>query len=120
MAYENVINLENLKAHMMFTLYFDNGHTEEEALQVGESEDIENIMKLFINSMWEELFPDQYDPIEFNYATFNGISFSNSDKNDVTMQIYGPYLQGSCRLDLSSLADKNAEKLKRIREIVAE
>ena len=102
--------------HTMFTFYFTNEYTEE-ALEIGEDEDIEYIMKLFINSKWEELFPNQYHPLEFNYATFNGISFSNNDKNNVIMQIYGPYLRGSCRLDLSSLADKNAEKLKRIREI---
>lgn len=58
--------------------------------------------------------------MEFEWATFNGISFVNDDDNRIGMQIYGNYKQGSCRLDLRSLADKNADKLKRIREIAAE
>ncbi|MBG9732220.1 hypothetical protein ABD87_22615 [Lysinibacillus sphaericus] len=117
MAIENVISLENITAYMMFTVVLENGQTEEQSLEVNCAEEIEGFMKLFISEKWDELFNDSYDPEEFSYAYFNGFSFINNDKNRVSMQIYGTYKQGSCMLDLNALADKNAEKLKKIREI---
>lgn len=119
MAVENVIELTNIKAYLMFTINNDHGE-DEVSVEVGCAEDIENMMQLFFKERWEELFEDDYDRMEFEWATFNGISFVNDDDNRIGMQIYGNYKQGSCRLDLRSLADKNAEKLKRIREIAVE
>lgn len=120
MAIENVINLDDIKAHLMFTLVFENEQTQEESIEVGCAEDIENIMGMFLKEKYEDLFSDQYEPLNFMYATFNGISFVNKSNNRVGMQIYGNCVQGSCTLDIESLADKNADKLKRIREIANE
>lgn len=119
MAVENVIELTNIKAHLMFTI--NNEHSEDEvSVEVGCAEDIENTMQLFFKERWEALFGDLYDRLEFEWAIFNGISFVNDYNNRIGMQIYGNYKQGSCSLDIDSLADKNAEKLKRIREIAIE
>lgn len=120
MANENVINLDEIQAHMMFTIVFDNEQTQEVSLEVGCAEDIEEQMKKFFKEDWQNLFSDWYDPFNFMYAYFNGISFINSGKNKIGMQIYGNYKMGSCTLDLESLGDKNADKLKRIREIASE
>lgn len=119
MAVENVIELENIKAHLMFTIHMDYG-TEEVSLEVGCAEDIENMMQLYFKESWEELFEDDYDRMNFNWASFNGISFVNNDNNRIGMQIYGNYAQGSCSLDMEFLTEKNADKLKRIREIASE
>lgn len=119
MAVENVIELANIKAYLMFTI--NNEHSADEvSVEVGCAEDIEYMMQLFFKERWEELFEDNYDRMEFEWTEFNGISFVNDDDNRIGMQIYGNYKQGSCRLDIDALADKNAEKLKRIREIAVE
>lgn len=120
MAKENVIDLKNINAHIMFTIVSEDGQSEEESMIVNNSEEIENTMRLFFEEKWEELFGDQYDHERFSYAYFNGIAFINDGADRVTMQIYGPYKQGSCSLDLKTLADKNADKVKRILEIAAE
>lgn len=120
MAVENVIKLEEIKAHMMYTVVFENEHELQVSHEVGCAEDIEEQMKMFVNEDWENLFSDYYDPMDFEYAYFNGVSFVSNGKNRIGMQIYGNYKQGSCNLDIESLADKNADKLKRIREIANE
>lgn len=117
---ENVIQLTDIKTYMMYTIYFENGRTQEEQLEVGCAEDIQNQMEMFFKEQWQDLFSDWYDPFDFMYATFHGITFINSDKNRIAMQIYGNYKSGSCTLDFESLSDKNAQKLKRIREIANE
>jgi trans-2-enoyl-CoA reductase len=117
MPQENVIELEEIKAYMMFTIVFDNEQTEEVNLEVGCAEDIEEQMKMFIKEDWENLFSDWYDPFNFMYAHFNGIYFGNNGRNKISMQIYGNYKRGNCTLDYETLADENAKKLLQIRTI---
>jgi trans-2-enoyl-CoA reductase len=117
MSVENVIKLDEIKAHMMFTLVYENEQTQEVSLEVGCAEDIEEQMKMFIKEDWENLFSEWYEPFSFMYAYFNGISFINTGRNRIGMQIYGNYKSGSCTLDYESLADENAKKLLQIRTI---
>lgn len=119
MAVENVIELTDIRVHLIFTIHNEHSHNEV-SLEVTCAEDIESLMILYFKEKWEELFEDDYDRMEFEWASFNGISFSNIDNNRIDMQIYGNYKRGGCFLDIDALADKNAEKLKRIREIASE
>ncbi|MFO1442940.1 hypothetical protein KDN24_06880 [Bacillus sp. Bva_UNVM-123] len=120
MAAENIIEFKNIKGFMMYTIVFDNDMTEEVSLEVGCAEDIEMQMEMFFNRKWNDLFEGWYDPYNFMYATFNGIRLVNEDSNQVGIQIYGNYKIGSAKLDLNKLLDSNADKLKRIREIINE
>lgn len=119
---ERLIKFDKVKAYLSFSVHFDKGSNEMVHLEVGCAEDIENMMKLFADEQWEELFPDEYDPFEFMYAVFTGVEFHNSDEKGNKSQagIHGVHSFASSTIDLTTLQDKNAEKLQKIRAIVDE
>ena len=120
MAIENVTELKSIKGYMMFTLVFVNERTEEVSLEISCSEDIETQMEMFIKQQWKELFEDSYDHFTFLYANFDGIKLVSEEQDYVSLQIYQNQATGQVKFEHDNLKDKNADKLKRIREIANE
>jgi hypothetical protein len=116
---ENIVVLNNVVGHLDFTVYYNDYHsTDSISLKVDCAEDIENMMKLFFGKKWEELF----DNDEIVDATFDGIELYHKDEreNQVKMYIYGNKCGGSTIINYEVLADKNADKIRKIREIINE
>jgi hypothetical protein len=119
---ENIIILNNVKGQLDFVVYYENGDMDSVSLKVTCAEDIEYKMKLFFEKRWEELFENLFSSDEIVDAVFEGIELSHVDDNNniSRMMIFGNTCKGSIMIDYEALADKNAEKIKKIRDIINE
>lgn len=114
------IKLENVLASMTFTIYFENELEEEISLLVENAKDIEKNMKLYFEKAWEELFYKEWDGEPIEEVTFEGISFYNSDNSiaQAYMGIDGQRKKSNLIIDTDAIGVENAEKLRKISEII--
>jgi hypothetical protein len=94
-------------------------HEYEYEQEVGCSEDIENFMSLFVKKNWKELFMDTHvEPRKVCDVAFTGLLMVAKNELGVVRYQMERTERLAVTFDSDVLADENASKIKRIREII--
>jgi len=124
MSKENEISFEEPKFYLEFTIYDYNENNTSVFLEVGCGEDIENYMKDYFKENWEEMFCNKVPSInDISYVTIDGISIEAKDGNcEIKSRIPSrgswQYNFAKIKFNIQNLEDKNALKIKQIRELI--
>ncbi len=117
---ENSVKLNNVTAWIIFNVFtMDDSFIEE--IEVSCGEDIESLMKMYFNKNWNDLFEMKSYLRDICDASFQGIQLKASDEKEqhvCCIDLLNGARHSNVVIDMKTLGDVNADKIKRIREII--
>ncbi|GAB6558032.1 hypothetical protein bcgnr5378_06970 [Bacillus cereus] len=118
---EDRLVFDRIEGKLIFGVLMDNHHFQQEvAISCGE--DMEEYMQMYFKKDWAGLFSEYFINVRDIYdVSFEGIHMSatETEKNHSTnIQLLNNQRRASVKFDRNTLVDDNAEKIKKIREII--
>lgn len=116
---KKLVQIKGVKPYLTFSLHGDMGVNEVD-IEVSCAEDIENLMKLYLEQDWKALLLDDYNPFSVDWVEFKGVHFSARGEHRLTAKLNDQQLYAVVEIDASAVVAEQQDKLKRIEAILFE
>lgn len=115
------VQIKGVKSYLTFSFSLHGEvYARDVVIEVSCAEDIENLMKLYLEQDWKALLEDDFNPFSIDWVEFTGIHFSARGEHRLTAKLNDQQLYAVVEIDASAVVAEQQDKLKRIEAILFE